>query len=191
MIGDRRPWPRWVHTDAALVQAAAWLRSYHALVENFRPPAEAVWREGGQWEPGLIIGHSDAAPCNVAWVDQQLVGFFDWDFAGPVTREWDVAFVAFAWVPLHARHVVEQEGFTDLGDRPRRLRLFLDTYGWHGPLPEFIPIVQDRIRAAADGIHRLAAAGDTAYQQMIMDGVDENLRAAASELNDFRAHLAP
>jgi hypothetical protein len=125
-LGARRPWPAWVHSDGALVQVAHWLRRYHAAVADFVPSADAIWREGGQWEPGLVIGQNDAAPYNAAWDDQgQLVGFFDWDFAAPISREWDLAFTAFAWVPLHARHVVEVEGFTDFGDRARRLRLFL------------------------------------------------------------------
>jgi hypothetical protein len=84
-----------------------------------------------------------------------------------VTREWDLAFTAFAWVPLHARHVVSAEGFTAFGDRHRRLRLFLDTYGWSGQVQPFIEIVRQRVRASADGIRRIAAAGDPAYQKMI------------------------
>ena len=64
----------------------------------------------------------------------RLRGFFDWDLAAPVTREWDLAFTAFAWVPLHARHIVQPEGFTAFSQRPRRLRLFLAEYGWTGDL---------------------------------------------------------
>ena len=121
-VGTSRPWPAWVHSDEALVQVAHWLRSYHAAVADFVPPDDAVWREGGHWQPGLVIGQNDAAPYNAAWDDQgQLVGFFDWDFAAPVSLEWDLAFPAFAWVPLRARHVVEAEGFTNFVDRPRRL----------------------------------------------------------------------
>ena len=60
---------------------------------------------GGQWRPGLVIGHNDAAPYNAVGGDGSLAGFIDWDMAGPVTRQWDLAFTAFSWVPLHARHV--------------------------------------------------------------------------------------
>ena len=120
-----------------------------------QPPADAVWREGGRWEPGLIIGHNDAAPYNAAWASGRLVGFFDWDLAAPVTQEWDLAFTAFSWVPLHARHVVEGEGFTAFADRPRRLRLFLDSYGWDGQVAEFVSTVQARVAASAEGIRRL------------------------------------
>jgi aminoglycoside phosphotransferase (APT) family kinase protein len=148
-----------------------------------------VWREGGRWEPGLIIGHNDAAPYNAAWADGKLVGFFDWDLAAPVSQEWDLAFTAFAWVPLHARHVVRGEGFTAFAERPRRLRLFLDTYGWDGQLAEFVSTVQARVTASAEGIRRTAAAGDPAYQTMLDAGVDASLRTAVYELEDFRSHL--
>jgi len=106
------------------------MRSFHSAVADFVAPIDAVWRMGGQWEPGLIVGHNDAAPSNAVWRDGRLAGFFDWDMAGTVSPAWDVAYAAFSWVPLHARHVVVREGFTDFGDRPRRLRLFLAEYGW-------------------------------------------------------------
>ncbi|HEY9472303.1 MAG TPA: phosphotransferase [Mycobacteriales bacterium] len=129
VVGASRPWPGWVHSDDALCQVACWLRDLHVAVAGFEPPAGAVWREGGAWRPGLIVGHNDAAPYNAVWADGRLTGFFDWDLAAAVTPEWDLAFTAFAWVPLHARHVVAAEGFTASADRPRRLRLFLDAYG--------------------------------------------------------------
>ncbi|MEU6711679.1 phosphotransferase [Nonomuraea sp. NPDC046802] len=133
----------------------------------------------------MIVGHNDAAPYNAAWADGRLVGFFDWDFAAPVTPEWDLAFTAFAWVPLHARDVVTAEGFTAFADRPRRLRLFLDTYGWSGPVGQFIDIVRQRVSASAEGIRRIAAAGDPAYQNMVEHGVDTALETAVNELADF------
>lgn len=172
-----------------LTQVATWLRRFHAAVASFRPSADAVWREGGRWEPGLIVGHNDAAPYNAAWDNGKLVGFFDWDFATPVTQEWDLAFTAFAWVPLHARHIVAEEGFTAFADRPRRLQLFLDSYGWDGQPAEFVSTVQARVTASAEGIRRTAANGDPAYQRMLDAGVDASLRTAVSELDDFRSDL--
>ncbi|MFC8849589.1 MULTISPECIES: hypothetical protein [unclassified Micromonospora] len=67
-----------------------WLRDLHAAVAGFVPSTGARWREGGVWRPGLIVGHNDAAPYNAAWADGRLAGFFDWDFAAPVTPEWDL-----------------------------------------------------------------------------------------------------
>jgi hypothetical protein len=96
---------------------------------DFDPGIEAVRREGGIWCPGLVIGHNDAAPYNGDWNDDRLVGFVDWDMSGPLAPKSDLAWVAFSWVPLHARDVVEAEGFTHFSDRRRRLELFLREYG--------------------------------------------------------------
>jgi Phosphotransferase enzyme family len=185
VVGAARPWPSWVHSDDALRQAAIWLRDFHRAVATFVPEPGAVWREHGTWRPGLIIGHNDAAPYNAAWLDGHLTGFFDWDFAGPVTIEEDLAFTAFAWVPLHARRVVEAEGFTAFEDRPRRLRLFLDTYGWPAPTDEFIEAVRRRVTASAEGIRRAARAGDPAFRRMTANGIDTTLDTAVAELADF------
>ena len=94
------------------------MRACHHAGADFVPPPGAVWRGGGTWSPGLIIAHNDAATYNAAWRQGRLTGFFDWDFAGPATPEWDLALTAFSWVPLHARHVVAAEGFTDFAARP-------------------------------------------------------------------------
>jgi hypothetical protein len=182
VVGAARPWPAWVHGDDALRQVAGWLREFHATVATFVPPPDAVWRGGGTWRPGLIVGHNDAAPYNAAWDDGRLTGFFDWDLAAPATPEADLAFTAFAWVPLHARHVVAAEGFTAFADRPRRLRLFLDTYGWTGPAAAFVELVRDRVAAEARGIRRAAAAGDATYVRMVEHGVDASLETAVAEL---------
>lgn len=184
-VGTTRPWPGWAHSDDALCQVARWLRDFHTAVADFVPPDGAVWREGGTWRPGLIVGHNDAAPYNAAWASGRLVGFFDWDFAAPVTAEWDLAFTGFAWVPLHARHIVSAEGFTAFADRPRRLRLFLDAYGWDGPVDRFVDTVRHRVLASAAGIRRTAAAGDPAYRRLVEQGVDAALETAADELTDF------
>lgn len=184
-LGPEYPWPGWVHSDETLWQVAQWLREYHAAVADFVPPADAVWRKGGTWEPGLVIGHNDAAPCNVVRADGRVTGFFGWDFAGPVTREADIAFAAFAWVPLSARHVAEKEGFTAFADRPRRLRLFLDAYGWRGPARQIAAEVRDRISASIHDIRRLAAAGDPGCQELADAGYDKDLAAAVQQLADF------
>ena len=188
-IGDQLPWPAWVHSDEALVQVAQWLREYHRVVADFVPASDTTWREGGTWQPGMIVGHNDAAPYNAAWQDGRLTGFFDWDFAAPVTREWDLAFTAFAWVPLHARHVVAQEGFRRFDDRARRLLLFLDSYGWTGAPADLVGTMQQRVTAAAAAIARAAAAGDSVYLDMVQRGVDTDLRAAVRELDGFRTSL--
>lgn len=96
---------------------------------------------------------------------------------------------AFAWIPLHARHVVEAEGFTDFGDRSRRLRLFLTHYGWARNLETFRQTVQTRVLASAHGIERSADHGDPAYQHMLAAGVADSLHAAAAQIAQDTADL--
>jgi hypothetical protein len=184
-VGSRKPWPAWTHAEDTLDQVARWMRAYHRAVADFVPPPGAVWREVGTWSPGLIIGHNDTAPYNAAWHQGTLAGFFDWDFAGPATPEWDLAFAAFSWVPLHARHVVAAEGFTDFAARPRRLRRFLRAYGWPATEAEFLPVVQARVQAHADGVRRLAAAGDETFGRLLSQGVADDLDRALAELSSF------
>ncbi len=78
----------------------------------------AAWRGVARfvarsWQPGDVIGHNDAAPYNAVWdiKHDRLVGFVDWDFAGPCPSVRDLAFVALSWVPLHARDVTAAGGF--------------------------------------------------------------------------------
>jgi aminoglycoside phosphotransferase (APT) family kinase protein len=194
-VADTRPWPAWVYSDAALEQVGRWLRGYHDMVSDFVPPPDATWRLTSRpWQPGDVVGHNDAAPYNAVWNPQlddggQLVGFIDWDFAAPCPRLWDLAFVAFAWVPLHAREVVVAEGFTDFEDRPRRLRLLLEAYGWTGTLNEVLDAVKARVRAHIDGL-RAMADHDPLFRRLLDNGVGDTLTQALSELAADRASFA-
>jgi hypothetical protein len=127
-------------------------------------------------------GHNDAAPYNAAWRDG-LAGFFDRDFAGPVSREWDLAFCAFGRVPLRARHVVAAGGFPDFAARPRRLRRFLDVYGWSGDIGDFVEVVRKRIVDHSEGVRRLAEGGDPLFQALVAQGTCDDLDQAAAELS--------
>ncbi|HET6910011.1 MAG TPA: phosphotransferase [Mycobacteriales bacterium] len=184
-VGDLKPWPTWVHADETLIQVADWLRDYHHAVADFIPPADASWRLGGTWESGQIICHNDAAPYNAAWRNGRLAGVFDWDFAGPALPEWDVAFTACAWVPLHARHVATAEGFTDFSERPRRLATFLDRYGWEGEISDLLRVLDRRLEAHGNEVARLADAGDALFQRLVDRGVLRDVGIARAELADF------
>jgi len=203
--GAQRPWPVWTHSDEALVQVARWLRRFHEAVLDFEPGVDAVWREGGLWRPGLVIGHNDAAPYNAVWNDGGLVGFVDWDMSGPVARESDVAWMAFSWVPLHAREVVEAEGFTDFGDRRRRLELFAGEYGRGrcrlaedggsrstGPgdgdgnltAERLLDVLRRRLPEKVDAMRAAASSGDATYRQLLEHGSDRRLVSALEGLDE-------
>ncbi|MGI9156998.1 MAG: phosphotransferase [Marmoricola sp.] len=183
--GSTLPWPHWVHSDKALTQVANWLRRYHDAVADFVPPGGAVWREGGAWQPGLAIAHNDAAPYNAVWNHSGLVGFVDWDMAGPRTREADVAWMAFSWVPLHARSVVVAEGFRAFASRRSRLEAFLSTYGWEGSIEAAIGLVAAGIQDQVRTMRETAIVGDQAYVRMLELGRDKGLQSALDELADL------
>jgi hypothetical protein len=165
-IGDRDPWPAWVWADSMLVQVGQWLRRLHDLTADFRPPADERWFIGGVMRPGLIAGHQDAAPYNAVVDGERLVGFCDWDIAGPSSREWDLAFSMLPWVPLApdapGPSVTAGAGEPDAGERPRRFHLLLDAYGFEGDREVFGSVVPQRARRQAGVIRRMAAAGDPA-----------------------------
>jgi len=183
-VGSARPWPPWVHSDAALTEVADWLRRYHGAVADFVPPAGTVWREGQIWQEGLIIAHNDAAPYNAVWGRTGLVGFVDWDMAGPTTPEADLAWMVFSWVPLHARRVVAKEGFTAFDDRRRRLESFLSTYGWAGSVADVVELVAERIQEQIEVVRRMAG-DDPTYRRMIDLGRLLDLKTALDELSRF------
>jgi len=184
-IGRRKPRPAWVHAEDTLIQVARWLREFHQIVAGFVPPSGASWRGGGTWSPGLIVAHNDVTTHNAAWHQGTLTGFFDWDFAGPATAEWDVALAGFAWVPLHLQSVVAAEGFTDFAARPRRLELFLATYGWPGTTADFLAVVEARMNAHATGIRARAAAGEEAFERLLLQGVPDAVDQALADLASF------
>lgn len=191
----RRPWPVWVHTDDALAHVGRSLRRYHDVVAAFVPPQGAFWRTSRRpWQPGDIIGHNDSAPYNAVWQDGnrnpvdvlggvrgRLVGFVDWDLATPVPSLLDLAYMAFGWVPLHDRDVVSAEGFTHFGDRPRRLQLLLDAYGYQGDIDALLDEVRTRVMQHAAGIRELTA-GDPLLSRLIRLGFIDGLNRALAQL---------
>jgi hypothetical protein len=184
-VGNALPWPTWTHSDQALVEAAKWLSRFHEAVWDFDPGLDAVWREGGIWRPGLVIGHMDAAPYNAVWSDKGLVGFVDWDSAGPLEPYSDLAWMAFSWVPLHARDVVEAEGFTQFEDRRRRLELFLHEYGSNLTADELLETLRRRILEINDAMRMTARSGDVTYKQMLDLGLDLRLLRAREGLDEI------
>ena len=162
-IGNRTPWPAWASADSMLVQVGQWLRRLHDLTATFHPPADERWFIGGVMRPGLIVGHQDAAPYNAVVDGERLVGFYDWDIAGPSSREWDLAFSMLPWIPLASDAPGPPDvGGPDAGERSRRFRLLLDAYGFEGDREVFGSVVPRRARRQAGVIRQGAAAGDPA-----------------------------
>jgi hypothetical protein len=166
-VGEVRPWPRRVFADETLAQVGSWMRRLHDATATFVPTPDLTWLAGQGWQPGLVIGHNDAAPYNAVWRDGRLAGFVDWDTAGPSSRERDLAFTALWWVPLQPRRIVEALGFDAFGDRSRRLHLLLDAYGYQVDRSTFGTEIATRARINAAVVRRMAAGGDPTFVALL------------------------
>jgi hypothetical protein len=160
-------WPAWLRSDDALRQVGAWLRQLHDATATFRPAGDAVWFTGRPWQPGLLIGHLDAAPWNAVWAGGTLAGFVDWDTASPSRPEDDLAFSALTWVPLLTAGIAEPAGFGDPADRPRRFHLLLDAYGYTGDRTAVRDAIIGRVGRNVAMIRQLADGGEPTFQRML------------------------
>jgi aminoglycoside phosphotransferase (APT) family kinase protein len=198
-VGDVRPWPAWTRSDVALVAAGRWLREFHAASRSFVPPPGAQWfGDHNDLRPGELIGHHDAAPYNAVWRAVptesdpsygELVGFIDWDLAGPAQPVRDLAFVALTWVPLTARDVAAADGFPAGVDRSHRLRLLLDAYAWQGGLSEVVAAVRQRALEHATGLRAAADAGYGPAAALVAEGVADAFDRAVAELDSSMEEL--
>lgn len=162
MAGGRFPWPAWTFVDQTLIQVGQWLRRVHDATVDFTPPEDARWFIGHEMRRGWIVGHQDAAPYNAAVSGGNLVGFFDWDSAGPSSRDFDLAYSALFWVPLCTPDAAEGLGFHAPDDRSRRLHLLLDAYGYDSDRHAFGAVVVQRSRRQASAMRQMADDGDPA-----------------------------
>jgi thiamine kinase-like enzyme len=147
--------------------------------------------------PGLVIGHQDAAPYNAVVDGERLVGFYDWDIAGPSSREWDLAFSLLPWVPLASPSPgppaapgppeAAGAGGPDAGERSRRFHLLLDAYGFEDDREVFGSVIPQRARRQAEVIRHSAAAGDPASVALLpIAGLLESSAAGVEALpRDF------
>jgi hypothetical protein len=183
----------------ALVAAGRWLREFHAASRSFVPPPGAQWfGDHNDLRPGELIGHHDAAPYNAVWRAVptesdpsygELVGFIDWDLAGPAQPVRDLAFVALTWVPLTARDVAAADGFPAGVDRSHRLRLLLDAYAWQGGLSEVVAAVRQRALEHATGLRAAADAGYGPAAALVAEGVADAFDRAVAELDSSMEEL--
>ena len=186
-IGGQTRWPAWASADSMLIQVAQWLRRVHDLTADFIPPADQQWFIGGTMRPGLIIGHQDAAPYNAVVDGDRLVGFYDWDIAGPSSREWDLAFTVLPWVPLASPSDDAPSSSHDNDERRRRFHLLLDAYGYDGDRQVFRAVIPERARAQAGVIRSMADAGDPASIALlpIADLLQRSAAAVEALPDDF------
>ena len=166
-----------VVTDQVLVEVGRLLRRYHEAARGFELPAGVSWHPPEVPGSRTVVCHNDLAPRNTVFRDGLPVAFLDWDLASPAPPAWDLAHVAWQFVPLAGDAGCARNGWSSPPDRPRRLCVLCDGYG----LPDrdragFSGLVARRMETTASGIEALAAEGETAFERLVREGVPTLVR---------------
>jgi hypothetical protein len=184
------PLPDWVFSDATLDAVVGMVRAYHAAVRGFVPPPGAVWQLPVH-EPAEVVCHNDIAPYNLVFDGERLTGVIDWDVASPGPRVWDLAYVAYRFVPLVSPdnpdipHPGEDE-------QVRRLARLCAAYGAADVTPRAVlDTTVVRLRDLNAFMHREAAAGNAAQQAIIDRGRGRIYDLDADHLEAHAERIAP
>lgn len=169
VAGPDHPWDERFWRDASLVAFGRFLRRYHGAVDGLTPP-------------GTVWCHNDAAPYNIVLQGTTLVGLIDRDLAAPGPPEWDLAFAAWQWVPLHNRDLTARLGAPPASERERRLELLLDAYGLDDRTA-FMDTIRARIASSLHGIMTNAEAGDPVFVRLRDEGHGDQMARTLHELD--------
>lgn len=157
-------------TERQLRSVVTWTHSLHDAVATFTH--EGPWRFFEVEAPTLIC-HNDIAPYNACFDGDELVGVFDWDFAGPSTPLLELAFIAWNCVPL----------WRDIGaeSAAARLHIIASTYGSSTAL-DILGAVVPRIQRMLDWIPTAAVAGDQGMRNLMSGGEPDRSEHALDDL---------
>jgi phosphotransferase family enzyme len=153
-----------------LASVTRWTRRFHDAVADFTHPGP--WRFFPVDRP-TMIGHNDIAPYNICFDGDVVCGVFDWDFAGPTTPLFELAFIAWNCVPLWTE--------VDSATAAQRLRVIAASYGMFGA-GQILDAVPQRIQIMLDGIPIAAAAGDKGMANLMTAGEPERSRVPLADL---------
>ncbi len=169
------PLKKYMRSDEALQGIAKMLRLYHETVSDF--PFDEIWHPVDNTPaPYEILCHNDFAIYNIIFKDNKPVGIIDFDVAGPGPKLWDIAYTLYTCVPLSRFYLSEIDGteihYHSARDAERikqRIALFFNAYGMKIE-SDYLEMVLRRVEGLCQTITRKAEAGDTAFQQMLVDG---------------------
>ncbi|MBN2793942.1 MAG: phosphotransferase [Clostridia bacterium] len=120
--------PLEMQTDAFMIDLAKLIRQFHDFGARYihKLTGEEPWMLTAKTTVETMC-HGDLAPYNTVIMDNQIIGFIDFDTLHPGSRIWDVAYALYRFVP-----VMHPENPEDLGtheDKQRKVKLFLQAYG--------------------------------------------------------------
>jgi hypothetical protein len=155
-----------LRSDKVLISAAQLLRRIHDATQDIAQICQSGWQSPNR-EPIEVICHGDFAPYNCVFEQGELIGVIDLDHAHPGSREWDLAYALYRFVPIMAPS--NPENYGTLHEKCRRTRLFCDAYGLSNR-STVIQTTKSRIAYMAEYIRQGAANGDMRLQANINEG---------------------
>ncbi|WP_205324544.1 phosphotransferase [Glycomyces sp. YM15] len=180
-----------LRSEGALVSVARAARAIHDLSASFAGHQAYEWHPLETCRPvgdPEIIGHGDLAPWNIVFGGTEVAGIIDWDAAGPMTRSWDMAYLAHQFVPFHLGDDISSWGWDSPPDRRARLALLCESYG--GLDPE--DVVDDailRLHSTGTFLRQRIQAGDPRFEAQRHERHDRGFMAAAARLAAYRDTL--
>jgi len=185
--------PPYLWREDTLKAVAHLIRHFHDASADFTVPPAAGWQPTGAYPGGGdVICHNDLAPWNTVFVQEQPVGFIDWDLAAPGPRLWDVAFALWHFTPLYGDPSSDPFDVAVFEPRARRVRVFCDAYGL-ADRDQVVDMIIKRQSAASAAIERGAQAGDPAYQRLwelgARDGIQRQIRYVEQHREDLEQAL--
>jgi Phosphotransferase enzyme family len=133
-------------SEVVLLQAAKLLNTIHEATAEVARQWTTGWRVPVRM-PAEVVCHGDFAPYNCVFIEGDLVGVFDFDFAHPGPRLWDLAYALYRFAPL--ADPCESEGFGTPAEQARRMRIFCDAYGL-ADRTNLLSMVRTRIQSMVD-----------------------------------------
>ena len=165
-----------IATELVLAEVGRLLRRYHEAVSGFELRAGILWHHPRLPGARTVICHNDISPRNTVFRDGRPVAFLDWDLASPAPPAWDLAHVAWQFVPLSDDAGCARNGWSP-PDRAHRLRVLCDGYGLTDrDRAGFAGLVARCMEATASGIESLAAEGAAAHEGLVRSGVPTLVR---------------
>jgi hypothetical protein len=180
-----------LRSEDALVSVARAVKEIHDASTSFVLDSTHEWYPLEACRPVHdmdIVGHGDLGPWNIIFNGTEAVGIIDWDTAGPMTRSWDLAYLAHWFVPFHADDELEIFGWDRVPDRRSRLALLCEAYD--GVLAQ--DVVDDailRLHSIGVFLGRRVRAGDPRYEVQRRDRHSEAFIFAGVNLAQARDHL--
>lgn len=160
------PYPDWAQSDESLGSVVLLIRGLHDASERVDARSLTWSSEMADPQGGPVICHNDVCLENVVFQDGRAVALLDFDFAAPGRRTFDLAAFARMCVPIDDDVNSAKLGWHP-SDRPGRLRLACDVYGFdaHGRV-EILRSLSESIADGGEFVRRRAEAGEIGFVKM-------------------------